>query len=40
MKDEGKIMNIGKEFLEHTNCVYVDELLFYYNKDHGYGSNH
>ncbi len=25
--------------LEYTNCVYVDEICFYYNDGHGYGQN-
>ena len=36
----GQDYEYWKRILKHTNCVYVDELLFYYNKDHGYGSNH
>jgi glycosyltransferase involved in cell wall biosynthesis len=26
--------------LQHTNCAYVDEVCFYYDGGHGYGSNH
>ena len=36
----GQDYEYWKKILNNTNSVYVDKPLFYYNKEHGYGSNH
>jgi glycosyltransferase involved in cell wall biosynthesis len=35
----GEDYEYWKRALKHTDCVYVDEVCFYYNRNHGYGSN-